>query len=387
MGSAHAMVHALHSRFLAITVESRAMRAFSRKMALESARIIRALVRYRGNPVRTALRYWQLYRYRRFSPDEIHFLKLLDPALSARELAQVVSKEELLAIQSRLNPPHLHTLTDDKIRFHAHCLASGLPVPKTYAVYDQHDSTHRILPTLRGLPCVESFMRDAPATAFIVKPVDGVHGDGVVRLTRDAAAWHNNRGEVVTPQWLVMHMDGSDYTRWMFQELVRGHSDLGELSGTDALQTVRVVTSVDQAGDAKILAARLRLICGNKAHDNFNYGRTGNLIANLDVRTGVVQSVVGGSPERTEMVAMTRHPITGRELTGFRVPQWDAAQSLVLAAAKAFLPLQAIGWDVAITPNEPCLIEANATWDTFSGERSMGEIYRYLQTLSAPAFE
>ena len=360
------------------------MTAFLRKLAPESARIIGAAVRYRGDPVTTARRFWQLYRHRRFSPDEIHFLKLLDPAVSVRELAEVVSKEELLSVQGRLNPSHLRALTEDKIRFRTHCVAAGLPVPAIYALYvPQYDSAHETLPTLRGLAGVEAFLRDAPAPAFIVKPVDGVHGDGVMRLTRDGAGWRDNRGEEVTSQSLVTYMNGFDYTRWMFQELVHGHLDLDELSGTDALQTVRVVTSVDQAGSARILAARLRLICGDKAHDNFDFGRTGNLIANLDVRTGVVQSVVGGSRERIEMVAITHHPMTGRQLIGFRVPQWDAAQSLVLAAAMAFLPLQAIGWDVAITPNEPSLIEANVTWDTLSGESRMGEIYRYLQALSA----
>ena len=66
---------------------------------------------------------------------------------------------------------------------------------------------------------------------------------------------------------------------------------------------------------------------------------------------------------------------------GYRVPRWPAVGKLACDAAKAFLPLRTVGWDVAITLDQPCLIEGNVTWDTLSGEPRMGEIYRFLQNL------
>src|SRR5688572_9504824 len=109
--------------------------SLARKLGPEVFRFIGTTLRYRSNPLSVATRYWSLYRGRRFSPDEIHFFRLLDPSLGAAELAQVVSKEELTAVQRRLNPPALHPLTEDKIRFHAHCEKAGLRVPRLYAVY------------------------------------------------------------------------------------------------------------------------------------------------------------------------------------------------------------------------------------------------------------
>ena len=73
---------------------------------------------------------------------------------------------------------------------------------------------------------------------------------------------------------------------------------------------------------------------------------------------------------------MRAHPRTRARLIGYRVPHWPAARDLVERAARAFAPLRTIGWDVAITDGEPCLIEANVTWDTLTGEPRMGDIYR-----------
>ena len=70
-------------------------------------------------------------------------------------------------------------------------------------------------------------------------------------------------------------------------------------------------------------------------------------------------------------------------MIGYAVPQWAAVSELVTAAARAFMPLRTVGWDVAITPTRPCLIEGNVTWDTLSGEPRMGEIYRVLQSAGA----
>jgi hypothetical protein len=79
---------------------------------------------------------------------------------------------------------------------------------------------------------------------------------------------------------------------------------------------------------------------------------------------------------------VTRHPATQRELIGFQVPNWDKVLKLANEAAIAFAPLRTIGWDVAVTPDEPSLSEGNVTWATPSGEARIGEIYRYLQVLA-----
>ncbi|WP_332671501.1 sugar-transfer associated ATP-grasp domain-containing protein [Aromatoleum sp.] len=359
-----------------------------RKLGPEALRFFDTVLRYRANPLAAARRYWTLYRHHRFSPDEIHFLRLLDPALSESDLKRAVSKEELLAVQGRLNPAHLHARTEDKLCFHAFCRQAGLPVPEVLALFDREAAGSPPFPVLADTQDVARFLDGLGADAVILKPVAGVHGEGVMRLERAGREWRDSNGQVRRAEELVGMMSGSGYASWLFQELVVGHPELCALSATSGLQTVRVVTVIDERNDVRILAARLRLISGNHAHDNFDYGKTGNVIALLDPENGVIRSAVGGASGRHEMRSVTQHPATGRELIGYRLPKWLQVRQLAVDAANAFHPLRTIGWDVAITPDALRLIEGNVTWDTLSGESRMGEIYRYLQTLAegqAPA--
>ena len=325
-----------------------------RKIGPEAARIVRSARAYRSSPFAAAARYWRLYRRRRFSPIEIHFLRLLDPAL---DLRTVVSKEELLAVQRELNPPALHALTEDKLEFHARCTDEGLSVPRIYALYDadRRDPDPRY-PVLRDERDVQRFLDEPPAGAFILKPVSGVHGEGVSRLARADGTWRDHNGTPMTARNVVAHCNRSGYRTWMMQALVVGNAELRTLSGAEGLQTVRVVTVTEDDGAIAIVAARLRLISGNTAHDNFDYGRTGNLIANLDVASGVIRSVIGGAGDPCAIRHVAVHPRTGTPLLGVRVPRWQQARDLVERAARIFAPLRTIGWDVAITDAEPCLI-------------------------------
>ncbi|HRO58336.1 MAG TPA: sugar-transfer associated ATP-grasp domain-containing protein [Burkholderiaceae bacterium] len=350
-----------------------------RKLAPESIRLLRAIFAYRTSPVAAFGRYWELYRHRSFAPDEIHFFQLLDPRLTSEDLARVVSKEELLQLQLRLNAPSLHNLTEDKLRFHAHCIEQGLPVPRIFALFDLQGAAEPSVETIDDPVALDRFLARIQADALIFKPVNGVNGEGVTRLQRSSGQWRDTEGRTVDGKTLASSVASSGYQRWMFQELVHGHPELCALSKTTGLQTVRVITAVEPDNEVKILAMRLRLICSDVAFDNFNYGTTGNVIANVDVDSGEIFSVV--SNDHGVLRYIESHPRTGVRLLGYKVPQWNSVKSLAKRAALAFVPLKTVGWDIAIALPEPTLIEGNVTWGILSGEPRLGEIYRYLQTL------
>jgi hypothetical protein len=357
------------------------MPSLIRKLGPEVLRFVDSVRRYNANPLSSAQRYWTLYRHRRFSPDEIHFQRLLSPEV---DLRRAVSKEELLAVQAQLNPRAFHARTEDKICFHRFCLEAGLPVPEIFGLLDfEADPGYDDIRLLGDEESLLRFLRDPPSDSMILKPVAGVNGEGVMRLDRVGMQWRDTHGTILDVDNLMARMREAAYGRWIFQEVIQGHDELRNLSNTTGLQTVRVVTVLDESDSVRILAARLRLICGDVAHDNFEFGKTGNVIAILDPETGVIESAVGGAKERYEMQAVTHHPSTGRELIGFPVPNWAAVRQLSIDAAERFRPLRTIGWDVAITSEAPCLIEGNVTWATLSGESRMGEIYRYLKGIAA----
>ena len=354
------------------------------KVMTEAARFVGVVLRYHANPVSAAQRYWSLYQERRFSPNEIHFQRLLDPRLSVRDLEDAVSKEELLAVQNKLNPRELHPRTEDKVCFHEFSVRARLPVPRIFALIDRTGSSGpELVPVLRNVEGVDAFLREPATDTLILKPVDGVHGEGVMRLDRNGREWRDiDSGDACNAAVLIDRIDRSPYDRWIFQEVVESHPELRALSDTTACQTIRVVTLIDERNEVRIIATRLRLICGNVATDNFNFGKTGNVIALLDPSDGAIRAAVGSSINRHEICPVTHHPRTGRLLVGFRVPEWEAVRKLAVDAANAFRPLRSIGWDVAVTPGSPRLIEGNVTWDTLTGDPQMGAIYRYLRELA-----
>jgi hypothetical protein len=55
----------------------------------------------------------------------------------------------------------------------------------------------------------------------------------------------------------------------------------------------------------------------------------------------------------------TEHPDTGVTFGGRQVPHLGGARELVLRAAALFPAIPLVGWDIAILPDRPILIEGN----------------------------
>src|SRR5690606_24261221 len=110
-------------------------------------------------------------------------------------LARFVSKEELVQVQRSLNPPQLHAWTEDKLEFHRRCVREGLRVPRLVAALSPR-GRHAEL----GVPVVETarellaLLHGVGDRALILKPVAGVHGEGVTRLVRSAQIWIDATG-------------------------------------------------------------------------------------------------------------------------------------------------------------------------------------------------
>jgi hypothetical protein len=57
------------------------------------------------------------------------------------------------------------------------------------------------------------------------------------------------------------------------------------------------------------------------------------------------------------------HPVTGVRIAGRRVPAWDEVLALARRAHAAFPDQVAIGWDIAVLPDGPALVEGNKSPD------------------------
>jgi hypothetical protein len=325
---------------------------------------LRRAVRIHGtNWVALVQRLWQLRAHAGFLPREALQAGLLDPRLAASSLAATIAKDSLLRLQERFNPRRFECLTEDKAVFYAYSGALGLPIPRLLGVGARPVGFSASGQPLRDAADWKAFVAGLP-DEFVVKPSRGVYGWGVEVFRREgggfagsASGWH------AADEMSTACFTDPRFSAFVIQERLHGHSALEALSGTRYLQTVRIVTDVDEGGASRVTNAFLRIIAGAAVVDNYDHGRHGNLCSLVDPADGTLDAALGAAPDGVGAVRVVAHPRTGVRFEGFRLPDWEEACALVRRAAALFLPLRTLGWDVALTPDGPRLVEANMWWD------------------------
>jgi hypothetical protein len=305
-----------------------------------------------------------VYRRTGIRPAEALAIGLGDPALPAEIVDGCIGKDELVALQSRLNPPDLTCLTEDKGVFYPLCEGLGIPIPKTHAVVAERGGWGAESRPFSGRGDWARFLAESLPDELVSKPAEGVYGSGVHVWRRGGRGFIDQHGRDLAPAELYDALCAdAHHERFVLQERVYNHPALRRLSGSPALQTVRVTTLVDRTGAVHIVHAFARIVVGDNVIDNFHYGRTGNLTALVTLGAGVLGPAITRAPDGVGIVAAKEHPKTGESIEGFALPWWDEALALARRCARLFLPVRTLGWDVALTPEGPVIIEANRLWD------------------------
>ncbi|QTV80567.1 sugar-transfer associated ATP-grasp domain-containing protein [Microbacterium sp. NIBRBAC000506063] len=189
------------------------------------------------------------------------------------------------------------------------------------------------------------------AGSLFMKPIGAGRGKGVSRLdAADGAFWIDSRPaseeEVVA---LLSREDG-----WFLSETVAQHPDLARIY-EHTTNTIRIITMRHATEDPRIFFAVLRI--GTADTIPVDNGSRGGLVAHIDLESGML------SEARTlwSHQVFTEHPDSGHAILGSVVPGWDEVKRQVLTAADAIPYVQFIAWDILVTEDGPCVIEANTS--------------------------
>jgi len=117
-----------------------------------------------------------------------------------------------------------------------------------------------------------------------------------------------------------------------------------------SVNTIRIV-SVLREGVPTILCAYFRIGNG-KFVDNFN---SGGMVVPVEVETGLVKYKAIDKAGNI----YAKHPLTGVDIIGFKIPLWEECKAMVLKASVITPQMGIVGWDVAVTKDGPVLIEGN----------------------------
>ena len=122
-----------------------------------------------------------------------------------------------------------------------------------------------------------------------------------------------------------------------------------------SLNTLRIVT-IHSNNVFNVVCACLRI--GAKGLDVDNVSR-GGAAASIDINTGRINSVFVTNAYREIEGSQG-----GRNEIGFQIPYWTETLDMLRNASRLVPDIHIVGWDVAITPNGPVIIEGNESFHT-----------------------
>ena len=193
-----------------------------------------------------------------------------------------------------------------------------------------------------------------PDCDLFVKPLKGCGGKGAERWDRIAARSWSMGGETVGDSELVRHFRSKGLPL-VVQRRVRPHSALEALT-SGALPTVRALTILDEQGQPELVAAVFRMSIGaNRTVDNIHAGGLACAVSLGDGTLGIASDL--GTDARLGW--NERHPTTGAQIQGTRLPLWDEVKLLAVKAHSVFGGRTIIGWDIAIDDEGPLIVEGN----------------------------
>jgi hypothetical protein len=253
---------------------------------------------------------------------------------------------------------NLDKLTCDQV-----ARTAGVAVPEIYALYAQRPRPGAFR-NLTNADELRDFLRSWQRFPIYCKPACG----DVAGIVPIGSGSHNFQIEGWADDHVVINGDrtvsigdlAAQLTEptgfgFLLMEALRSHRDIADVAG-DSVSGVRVHVLRMRNGPV-IFKPVWKITRQGAVVDNFQHGRSGNLLASVDVGTGRVERVVGGSGRH--QLVNPPHPDTGRELTGFQLPHWQELKQLVLEGSELFPGFLCQGWDMAICEAGPVLIEVN----------------------------
>jgi len=261
-------------------------------------------------------------------------------ALSRRERATLMTHPKSDHIAARYDAPSHRHLFADKVEFN-----------RLFA-----DDLGREWLDLRetDAPSVSAFLQRHPIV--ILKPVDGLGGHGVEKVDASTV------GDV--DSFISRALDARQF---LLEECLVQHPELARLNPS-SVNTLRLIT-FRKDGDVHLLASALKIGNGG-AIDNFSDGGMYTMVDD----SGRTQSAAFDGAGHSYSV----HPLSGVTILGFEVPCFREAVQLVTKAALVVPEIPYVGWDVAIRPEGPVLIEGNYNTGVFQAKPSGVGEYRGL---------
>ena len=175
---------------------------------------------------------------------------------------------------------------------------------------------------------------------FICKPADGSQGAGIT-------VYHINKNE----KELFDEIKSKYSNNYILEEWIKQHPTLSNIY-PNAVNCLRIIT-VYNGKETKFLTGGVTFGISTEIAN----GSQPSIIAPVDFKTGILNKPAATFGSKL----YENHPTTNAKILGVQLPYWKEIIEMLNTAAAKVPTVGYIGWDIAITPTGPIIIEGNTT--------------------------
>lgn len=248
----------------------------------------------------------------------------------------------------QLHNPAYRSILDNKLFFALLSKKSPLNTPELFS-YNMgnifyYDNTIKQISTKSELiNFFEHVFTVAHIDGIFFRPPSDYGGKGCFKITRTGLK--NELDDIY---------DLLTNGHYVHTEIIKQHSEINKIHDK-SVNTLRIISLITSENHLEIICAFMRFGVGNSVVDNSS---SGGFFVGVNMNEGTLKKAghflleYGGEE-------IHEHPDSGFKFEGFKVPYFKEACEEVIKGIKV-IPDRFIGWDVAITPNGPIIVEANS---------------------------
>jgi hypothetical protein len=292
---------------------------------------------------------WWLARHREIN--SYYYVYGLDRTTQTRG-AEVIALPQFRRLRDSGNLPGRWSyvcILRDKLLFARVAASLNIPTPRVYAVLDAKSIAwldRNATEPLEALTADSTLSLDG-----FCKPLLGIQGDGAFALRVDRGRLLVSGKEIALDELRNM-LD----SRCLLQHRIEQHPAVSALHAS-SINTVRLITFC-RHGRVTLFSAASRIGTHGKSVDNW---AAGGLIVRIDPQSGELRGEGFFKPGYGGRV--TIHPDSNIRFEGYAIPYFREAVAMVARMHEGLPGIHSIGWDVAISPDGPVIIEGNDDWE------------------------
>lgn len=244
-------------------------------------------------------------------------------------------------------------LLNNKVVFER-LFGNDIKIPKTLSLIEKG----KIVPIDNVIEDVESLLDYIKINSkAVMKPINGGGGAGIIILKYSGSEIYSNNQKINKEELIKLIKKLDDYFICEYVEQAEFIRNLYP----ESLNTMRIVTMIDPATNKAFIPIAVQRIGTKKSSPADNWTQ-GGISAEIDLNTGIIGK--GATyPINGRMEWLEKHPDTGYQFSGVRIPHWQEIKNEILKMAEKHPYIKYVGWDVVLTNNGITIIEGN----TYSG--------------------